>query len=64
MDWNGDGSHNSQDDAIFHAVIDNDNNGGGGSPGGGGGCGQGCAVMMLGIICAAGFVLVLLKLLL
>ena len=50
MDWNGDGSHNSQDDAIFHAVIDNDNNGGRGSSGGGGGCGQGCAVMMLGII--------------
>lgn len=26
MDWNGDGKHDWQDDAIFHNVIDTDNN--------------------------------------
>lgn len=25
MDWNGDGKHDWQDDAIFHNVIDTDN---------------------------------------
>lgn len=25
MDWNGDGKHDWQDDAIFHNVIDSDN---------------------------------------
>lgn len=26
MDWNGDGKHDWQDDAVFHNVIDTDNN--------------------------------------
>ena len=26
MDWNGDGKHDWQDDAIFHNVINTDNN--------------------------------------
>jgi hypothetical protein len=26
MDWNGDGKHDWQDDAIFHNVIETDNN--------------------------------------
>ena len=37
MDWNGDGKHDWQDDAIFHNVIDTDNNTSSNTSSGGGG---------------------------
>ena len=37
MDWNGDGKHDWQDDAIFHNVINTDNNSSNNTPSGGGG---------------------------
>ena len=36
MDWNGDGKHDWQDDAIFHNVINTDNDSSNNSPPGGG----------------------------
>jgi hypothetical protein len=37
VDWNGDGKHDWQDDAIFHNVINTDNNSSNNTPSGGGG---------------------------
>lgn len=37
MDWNGDGKHDWQDDAIFHNVINADNNSSNNTPSGSGG---------------------------
>lgn len=37
MDWNGDGKHDWQDDAIFHNVINADNDSSNSTPYGGGG---------------------------
>ena len=37
MDWNGDGKHDWQDDAIFHNVINTDNNSSNNTPSGSGG---------------------------
>ena len=36
MDWNGDGKHDWQDDAIFHNVINTDNDSANNIPSGGG----------------------------
>ncbi|MBE6573284.1 MAG: hypothetical protein E7652_02700 [Ruminococcaceae bacterium] len=51
MDWNGDGKHDSRDDAFYHNVInkDNGNKGGGEPPSSGGGCMTTIAVDILAL---------------